>query len=317
METENNKCLVYFNGELIKNVPSHVHVLWHGQFSEAYCNGAIVNFVEACLSKIKNNLLCVIPANDGNYFMKDMTLLNDKEKHMGLINIKSILDEYQPTSKKIIIATLAQLYEDPEISYLYLPLSDYFFVNGAFSHFEKELIPWEDRQSIAFWRGGCSGYYCNDYIESARYRTVNELLHYKNTNVKLTKRFDWHLNRTIPEEYFDAVCELSDFFKYKIVLIIDGNTIASSHMWTFATGAVPVMISNAKCWFSPFLKPFVNYVPVQYDLSNLRETIEWLIMNDEKAKEIAENALLFSKEYFSSEFQKKYIEDELQKINLL
>lgn len=298
MENE-NKCIAYFNGERIRNFPPHVRVLWYGQFSEAYCNGAIMNYVESCLSKIKKNLLCVIPVGDGNHSMKN-------------ININSIIDKYQPKSKNLIIGTLAQIHEDPELSYLYLPLSDSFFMHGT--RFEKELVPWENRQAIAFWRGSCSGSFYTYYSETTRYRTVKELLNYKNSNVKLTKRYNWHLNTkvTIPEEYFDNECDLSDFFKYKIVLIIDGNTIASSHMWTFATGAVPVMISNATCWFSKFLKPFIHYVPVRYDLSDLKEMIEWLINNDAKAKEIAENALFFSREYFSSEFQKKYIEDELQ-----
>ena len=69
-------------------------------------------------------------------------------------------------------------------------------------------------------------------------------------------------------------------------------------MWCFAIGAVPVIISNAKCWFSKFLIPFVNYVPVNYDLSNLREFIDWLINNEDQSKNIADNALQFSKRIF-------------------
>jgi len=56
----------------------------------------------------------------------------------------------------------------------------------------------------------------------------------------------------------------------------------------------------------------VNYIPVQYDLSDLKEKIEWVINNDSEAEKIAQNALQFSREIFSSEFQKKYI---MYKIN--
>ena len=67
-------------------------------------------------------------------------------------------------------------------------------------------------------------------------------------------------------------------------MIIDGNVIASNHMWGFACGCVPFIISNAKCWFTEFLIPHVNYIPIQYDLSDLKEKIEWVINNDSEAE---------------------------------
>lgn len=121
------------------------------------------------------------------------------------------------------------------------------------------------------------------------------------------------MNRIIPEDFFAPVCQLEEFFHYKFVLIIDGSTIASSHMWSFAIGSVPIMVSNANCWFSKFLIPFVHYVPVNYDLTNLKETILWLINNDHQAKLIAQNALLFANHYFSSDFQKKFIQQQIKK----
>lgn len=82
----------------------------------------------------------------------------------------------------------------------------------------------------------------------------------------------------------------------------------------FATGCVPFIISNARSWFTPFLIPYVNYIPINYDLSNLKEMIEWVINNDLEAQEIAKNALLFSKTIFTPEFQKKNIIDQINKI---
>jgi glycosyltransferase involved in cell wall biosynthesis len=97
-------------------------------------------------------------------------------------------------------------------------------------------------------------------------------------------------------------------------MIIDGNGIASNHMWGFASGGVPFIISNTKCWFYEFLIPFVNYIPIQYDLSDLKEKIEWVINNDSEAEKIAQNALQLSREVFSSEFQKKYVMDKINQI---
>lgn len=47
------------------------------------------------------------------------------------------------------------------------------------------------------------------------------------------------------------------------------------------------------------LKPFVHYVPVQKDLSDLVQKIKWAQQNDQKAKEIAKNGREFANEQIS------------------
>lgn len=42
------------------------------------------------------------------------------------------------------------------------------------------------------------------------------------------------------------------------------------------------------------LKPMVHYVPVQRNLSDLVDKLQWSLSHDEEAKEIAENAREFS-----------------------
>ena len=99
----------------------------------------------------------------------------------------------------------------------------------------------------------------------------------------------------------------------KIFFIVDGNVVASNHMWGFATGAVPFLISNAYCWFSEFLKPYVNYIPIAYDLSDLAEKIEWINNNDTVAKVIATGALELTRTIFSAEFQRQYLRESISK----
>jgi hypothetical protein len=102
--------------------------------------------------------------------------------------------------------------------------------------------------------------------------------------------------------------------KYKMNLIIDGNVIASSHMWAFVSGAVPMMISNATCWFSRYLIPFVHYIPIKYDLSDLQDKIMWVMQHDQEAENIAKNALEFARNIFSPEFQREYLKTEIERI---
>ena len=85
-------------------------------------------------------------------------------------------------------------------------------------------------------------------------------------------------------------------------------------MWAFATGCVPIIISNVTHWFFDYIHPYIHYVPVKYDLSDLIETITWIRNNDKHAEQIAKNALYFSKQAFEPEFQKKYLKNSIENI---
>jgi protein glucosyltransferase len=65
------------------------------------------------------------------------------------------------------------------------------------------------------------------------------------------------------------------------------------------SGSVPLKVETTKIeWFYPDLKPWVNYVPIKSDYSDLLEVIEWLKANDAKARDIVENAVLFARYHF-------------------
>jgi hypothetical protein len=287
-----SKYIVVKNGEIIKSNNGE-GVLWDGFFSKAKFHGSIVKFIINYLKQINKSTILALIQHDGN--------INDET-----INFSK---DFVTENDILIVGTLAQVIEDKRLNYLYFPLDDNFFENGVHHYFQN--IPlWNERKAIAYWRGGSSG----GAKESARYRVVEKLLDYDKADAKITPWGGWENGKGIPDNFFDGRVHYTEFLKYKIFMIIDGNVIASNHMWGFASGCVPFIISNAKCWFTEFLIPHVNYIPIQYDLSDLKEKIEWVINNDSEAEKIAQNALKFSREVFSSDFQKKYVIDKINKI---
>jgi hypothetical protein len=153
---------------------------------------------------------------------------------------------------------------------------------------------------------------------SVRARFVEKIYseYSQDTDVRLSRW--WSEADNFPDHLF-APCETDripykTFLQDKIFFVVDGNVIASNHMYGFATGCVPFLLSNGVCWFSHLIEPFVHYVPVRYDLSDLIERIEWVKANDDKARIIALNAVDFSKAYFSSEYQHKYIQEKLAEL---
>jgi glycosyltransferase involved in cell wall biosynthesis len=285
---------IFRNGEEIKNkINLNYPFLWYGHFSVAKYNGTIVHFIIDYLKKINKSTIFALFQDDGN---------------IPLNYIVDATENIITPNDNLIVGTLAQITEDKDIHYLYLPLDDVFFENGVSRYFQN-IPSWNERKAIAYWRGGCSG---DGGINSIRCRVVGKLLDYDKADAKITHWGGWENGKNVPENYFGDRMDYTEFLKYKIFMIVDGNCIASNHMWGFASGGVPFIISNAKCWFSEFLIPFVNYIPIQYDLSDLKEKIEWVVHNDSEAEKIAQNALQFSREVFSSEFQKKYV---MNKIN--
>jgi hypothetical protein len=300
MEMDKNifdNCVVFDNGIIIKTAKTAN--LWDGLFSVARTNGPIVHYIQNCLKGLAEsgkNTLFVLPVSDGN---------------IRKAQIEEYVQLAKTQNKTLIVGTLGQVVEDPGIHYFYMQLDDGFFKNGTAYYFKPfSSYEWTILNPKAYWRGGCSG----GGLESVRSRTVKELLNYEYANVKFTRWGNWENGKQIPSEYFGERVDYKELLKYKIFLIIDGNVIASNHMWGFASGAVPFIISNAKCWFSPLLEPFGNYIPIKYDLSDLKENIEWVIENDDAAKMIAQNAVEFAERIFSSENQQQYIQAELLKL---
>jgi Glycosyl transferase family 90 len=52
-------------------------------------------------------------------------------------------------------------------------------------------------------------------------------------------------------------------------------------------------------WFIHYMTPFVNYIPLAQDLSNLHETLHWVQDNPQKVHEIARNGKAFYQRFLS------------------
>lgn len=285
-------CIIFEDGVLVKNTITDC--LWNGMFSKAVPTGAIVKYVQSCL---QINTILVIPKCDGN--------INRHSPNWDT-DIQPYIDHAKQTNKTFILGVLSQIDEELDVNYLYLPLDDDFFMNGVCSSFAA-LPKWDDRSSRLCWRGGCSG----GGRDSIRVRFMEEI--YKktpDTDVRLSTW--WSENKNIPDKYFADRVDHRTFFNHKIFFVVDGNVIASNHMYAFASGSVPFLVSNGICWFSKLIVPFVHYIPVKPDMSDLWKQIEWVNANDKQAEQIAINALKFANTYFSAEYQKQYIRDTIR-----
>lgn len=290
---------------------THLHDwVWAGGYSYCHLGGSILQSVRQIIAGIDIPVTFVIPSTDG--------LVAEPVAPLSMWSPTDV--DASATAPNTVVGVLCTRgLRDPRV--VLLPLDDESFEGGVIQTVSRRtsLPEWETRQPIAYWRGCMSG----GYAPTPRTRLVSLLRRYPHADVKMTRvhqglmhpAFQGELTDPDDTTVYDDERGLEEHLKHKYIFIVDGNCIASAHQWVFASGSVPIMVTHPDndWWCRTYLKPMVHYVPVKYDLSDVKEKIEWLIANDDKAKEIATNAVEFARTVLSSEFQHGYLFKEIRR----
>lgn len=96
--------------------------------------------------------------------------------------------------------------------------------------------------------------------------------------------------------------------KYKYILHLDGNVAAHRLAKFFLLGSVTLLAeTGSMLWFQHLLKPYIHYIPVKKDLSDLIDKIKWCQNNDNECRQIANNAFEFGSKILTEEVCFGYI----------
>ena len=181
---------------------------------------------------------------------------------------------------------------------------------------EADIPEWENKTDIFFWRGSTTGarYDSKNFHNYHRSRLVefdsNQLLDAKFTRIHTQIR-NTDLEMNNPQQ--DLVKEISKFYeskgllsnhadfsnfaKYKYIIDIDGNTFSLRFVDLLRyTKSLILKIAVFDDFYTINTQPFVHYLPVKMDLSDLNEKIAWATRNQKKAKKIAQMAQIYFKE---------------------
>mmetsp|Transcript_50803 Transcript_50803/g.54988 ORF Transcript_50803/g.54988 Transcript_50803/m.54988 type:complete len:175 (+) Transcript_50803:168-692(+) len=74
------------------------------------------------------------------------------------------------------------------------------------------------------------------------------------------------------------------------IMDVDGNSFTSRFRKLLLSGSVVFKSSRYRQWFTERLHPFVDYVPVNYNLTDLPEKIKWIHEHPTRAAAIAKHA---------------------------
>mmetsp|Transcript_29881 Transcript_29881/g.50865 ORF Transcript_29881/g.50865 Transcript_29881/m.50865 type:complete len:687 (-) Transcript_29881:112-2172(-) len=118
------------------------------------------------------------------------------------------------------------------------------------------------------------------------------------------------------KHHFTPIYEQS---KYKYLIYVDGHCAACRYGFMMRLGSVILKVAPRQVadtmWYFPLLKPYVDHVPVKADLSDLEEKIRWCRQNDDKCREIGENAKVFYEKYVARNALLDYVEMACKQIS--
>lgn len=302
----------------IIRVPSKVPLYWSGGYSHCHVGSSIEQYVLEAISRQSKKISAIFTQSDGlieDTMFDEMIATLGREDKANTPATK-ICTELEAAKRQNTVPILCMLCSRrvQRDNLLLLPLDDHTFDTGLTSVLAGVHKPaWKDRKPVAFWRGGSSG--CER--PTLRLRLLECLYDFPLADVRFTPG-GWEFNdKVIPSQYFTSErASIEQHVENKYILIVDGNCIASAHQWVFGSGSVPIMVTHPdnNYWFKDYLKPMIHYVPIKYDLSDLREKIQWLADHDDEAEQIMKNAMLFANTHFTPEFQRAYVDKEINRI---
>jgi len=120
----------------------------------------------------------------------------------------------------------------------------------------------------------------------------------KPIEIKTSPLYETRIKRLIKD-----VIPLKDCMAHKYQLCIEGNDVSSSFSWALACNCVPLHPYPFRnvTWFMNGLIPFVHFIPLNIDASNLHEMYMWCENNQDKCAQIAANGKEHMKKFHDIE----------------
>ncbi|KAJ6599511.1 glycosyl transferase family 90-domain-containing protein [Mycena sp. CBHHK59/15] len=158
-------------------------------------------------------------------------------------------------------------------------------------------IPWEHKKPALYWRGQSTGGWISgtNYHSFPRFKVLDIARnHTRIMNVAISAFYEWFCQldgcdaAEIKAEYdiTGAAAPREEAYEHKYLFDVDGNSFSGRYLGLLKTGSLVFKSTLFQEYFDDWLQPFVHYIPVLPDLSDLVDRIEWAIAHDEEAHRI-------------------------------
>jgi hypothetical protein len=173
--------------------------------------------------------------------------------------------------------------------------------------------PFLEREKKLFWRGSTTGPFINSLEEFRANHRVQACLH---TIRELPANADCKIARIVqtPEEIrqearqflkenkiLSRIIDPRDFAQYQMFLDLPGNASAWGSSLRYLQGMLIFRVAHQhELLYYDCLEPWVNYIPVAADLSDLKAGVEWALLHQDEAAKIALNGQAIMLEFLTN-----------------
>jgi hypothetical protein len=173
--------------------------------------------------------------------------------------------------------------------------------------------PFHTKRNGVFWRGGSTGW---AYRPTSRMALV-ERWGGRQTDIDvgfshLCQEYGLPGIRERWEQYVKGKAPYGHFLRHKYLLSVEGNDKDSGLNWKLRANSVVLMAAPvAQSWLmEPLLRPFVHYVPLKDDFSDLATQLAWCRRNQAACERVIGNAHRFMSQ-FDNEAEEAALEREV------
>ena len=149
---------------------------------------------------------------------------------------------------------------------------------GRFYNFQKDRLSFNGKKPIAVFRGPCH--------KKHRQVFIDQTYRFPNTDIGDTR------NSEKLQPYYKGFMSQSDQLKFKYIISVEGNDVATNLSWIMASNSLAFMKKpKYETWFMQgVLIPNYHYVLLKDDYSDLPEKIDYYNRHTQEALDIISNA---------------------------
>ena len=168
---------------------------------------------------------------------------------------------------------------------------------GDIPNVKHQDINFKDKINKLVWRGTTTGEGNDSFsFENNRLLCVKKYFNHDKCNIGFSQKVQ---NVSIDNKYLKNNMSIKEQLKYKYILSIEGNDVASGLKWQLYSNSVvfmrkPKIVSWA---MEDKLEPYIHYIPIKDDFSDLIEQIEYADKNYDKCLNIIKNANKFIEQF--------------------
>ncbi len=156
----------------------------------------------------------------------------------------------------------------------------------------QSWVPWEEKSDSVWWGGALTGGKWEK--REPRTMTRREVLYHFQKHP--SDQVSLHLtqlpgNKQLPGIKLEDRFTKQSAYGHKCLLLLPGNDIASGSSWYFASNSVVLMPKPHLEHILYFeMEPWTHYVPLENDPADILVKLQWVLDNQEQAKEIVANS---------------------------